>query len=107
MGIMTVASLAARVTVGRRDNDIHLQTHQLGRKLTLVIRVPLRMDTQRRCFSPPRTPSRAAPAGMPQRELRRRRVWCQLGMLSGGFSLAVAPRLERSVPRAKYLEQSW
>ena len=42
MGIVAVASLAARVAVGTtRDDDVYLETHQFGRERGEAIEFPL------------------------------------------------------------------
>ena len=45
MGIVEVASLAARVAAGpRRDDDVYLETHQLGRERREAIEFSLRIS---------------------------------------------------------------
>ena len=49
IGIVEVASLSGRVTAARRDDDVHLETHQLGSELgqpidLSVCRAPLDDD---------------------------------------------------------------
>ena len=44
MGIVTVASLAARVAAGPRDDDIHVETHELGREVGQAVEFSLRLS---------------------------------------------------------------
>src|SRR5262249_7716986 len=92
MGIVTVASLVTRVGSGAGVTMTSILRHQFGRERGEAIFFPLRVDTQRQCFSPSYTPAHADPGGMPRCGLNWRKGIDYLGILSVGLSPAAVPR---------------
>ena len=103
MGIVTVASLAARVSCRTtRDDDVYLETHELGRERREAIEFSL-------CISP--LNDNVFPLDVPK--LAQTLPECldagrdsgrggtSLDILSGGFSSAAAPEPQPQPPRAR------
>ena len=64
MGIVLVASLAARVRRTNRDDDVHLETRQLGHERGEAIGFPSAYRDSMAMFFPSTYQARVDPAGM-------------------------------------------
>ena len=104
MGIVPVASLAARVTADRRDDDIDFETHELGRERRQAIEFSLCVAPFDNNVFPLHIPKLSQSLGNASVRAEIVEGETALRILCVGFLPAAAPGLSQPQPPPRRLE---